>query len=245
LYDVPRIEFDNDKKVLYVDYKPLRPNIRYLRELKEVLYDKDVMNDGNLNSALYYMYRDAKREADSEIFDAAQLRFDITVMEPINLGVELNKTLGHYHKIGQRGFSYPEIYEVIQGEADYVLQQVDQGHVIEVVLVKAKEGDIVYIPSGYWHVTTNVGNRLLVMSNLVSKHVEGEYESVKRYGGLAYFELVDGSLIANKEYGDVPPIRCIDARQTFERFAEGRLYSQFVKDHEKFQFLGTNSSKVW
>lgn len=245
LYDVPRIEFDNDKKILYVDYKPLRPNIRFLRELKEVLYDKNAMNDSNLNSALYYMYRGVEREADSEIFDTAQLRFDITVMEPTNLGVEHNKTLGHYHKIGHSGFSYPEIYEVIQGEADYLLQQVEQGRVVEVVLVKAKEGDIVYIPSDYWHVTTNAGNRLLVMSNLVSKHVEGEYEPVKKYGGLAYFELVNGSLIANKEYGDVPPIRCIDARQTFERFAEERLYSQFVKDHTKFQFLGRVGSKVW
>jgi len=245
LYEWPQIELDKDEKLLYVENRLLKPNIRFLRELKEVLYDRNLVNDGNLSLPLYYMYRDVKSEADSEIFDASQLRFDITIMEPINLGVELNKTLGHYHKIGSDGFSYPELYEVIQGEADYILQQVKYGRVTEVVLVKAKEGDIMYIPSGYWHVTTNAGNRLLVMANLVSRHVEGEYEPVKRYGGLAYFELVDGSLVVNKRFGNVPPIRRLSARETFGRFSEGNLYSQFVKDHKKFQFLRKISSKVW
>src|SRR3970282_1245063 len=99
LYEWPQIEFDKDEKLLYVENRLLKPNIRFLRELKEVLYDRNLVNDGNLSLPLYYMYRDVKSEADSEIFDASQLRFDITIMEPINLGVELNKTLGHYHKI--------------------------------------------------------------------------------------------------------------------------------------------------
>jgi len=245
LYDLPCVEFDRDEKVLYVDDRPSKPNVRLLRDLKEVLYNKDLMGNGNLDSPLYFMYRDVKREEDSEIFDVAQLRFDITIMEPIHLGFERNKTLGHYHKIGQTGFSYPEVYEVIQGEADYILQQVQEGRVIEVVLVQAKEGDIVYIPSGYWHVTINAGNGLLVMSNLVSKYVEGEYEPVKKYGGIAYFELVDGSLVVNKNYGDVPPIRRINARQTFKRLTEGKLYPQFINDYTNFQFLDRIGPKTW
>lgn len=245
LYDLPHVEFDEDEKVLYVEDKILRPKIRFLRELKEVLYDNNFARDINLNPPLYYMYRDVKRASDSEIFNTSDLRFDITIIEPIHLGIERNKTLGHYHKIGTRGFSHPELYEVVQGEADYILQKVEQERVIEVILVQAKEGDIVYIPSGYWHVTSNSGEGLLVMSNLVSKYVEGEYESVKGRGGLAYFELVDGSLIVNKSYGDVPPIRRMHARETFERLSEGRLYSQFVQDPAKFSFLDRISSNVW
>lgn len=237
LYDLPHMEFDEREKVLDVEGRRLAPNVRFLRDLKEVLCDRSLMNTGDPDTPLYYMYRDAKRDTDSDIFDVAQLRFDVTIMEQFRLGVERNKTLGHYHKIGSGGFSYPEVYEVIQGEADYILQQVNQGQVIEVVLLQAKQGDIVFIPSGYWHVTSNAGDGLLVMSNLVSKHVEGEYEPVKNRGGLAYFDLVDGSLKVNEKYRDVPPIKRMTPRQTFERFTDERLYSQFIRDHTKFQFL--------
>lgn len=243
LYDVPYVEYDDDK-FLYVENKQVRPHIRVLRELKEVLYDKDFADKSDPSTPLYYMYRDVKRENDVAIFDAAQLRFDITIVEPLHLGIERNKTLGHYHKVGLEGFSYPELYEVIEGEADFILQQVEQGHLIEVVLVRAKQGDMVFIPPGYWHVTVNASDKLLVMSNLVYRGVEGEYDPVRNHGGVAYFELLDGSFLANRIYEEIPPIKHVNPRQTFEKVTDGKLYPQFIKDHTRFEFLTRLSSEL-
>lgn len=243
LYDSPYVEYD-DEKFLYVENRQVKPHIRFLGDLKEVLYDKNFANNIDLKTPLYYMYRDIRSANDSAIFDAAQLRFDITILEPVRLGIERSKTLGHYHKIGLGGFSYPELYEVVEGEADYVLQRVEQGQLIEVVLVRAKEGDIVFIPSGYWHVTINRSDKLLVMSNLVWKGVEGEYEPVKNHGGVAYFELIDGSFVENRNYGNIPPMKQMSPRQTFERLTTDKLYPQFIKDHTKFEFLSRRSSEV-
>ena len=56
------------------------------------------------------------------------------------------------HPENPAGTGYPELYEVVEGVAHFLLQKKTLEHI---VLVKAAKGDIVLIPLGYGHVTIN------------------------------------------------------------------------------------------
>jgi len=152
------------------------------------------------------MYRDvAKTETDRSWLHSHSIRYDLTVIPPANLGGECVKTKGHYHPVNAAGTGYPELYEVAEGVAHFLLQKKTLGHI---VLVKAEKGDIVLIPPGYGHVTINPSKEeTLIMSNLVSTAFESEYTFYETMHGAAYYELIDHTLVRNPRYPDIPSVQ--------------------------------------
>ncbi len=165
------------------------PDIRYIDDLKEVLYDKDWLEKIN-NFEAYYMYRGVE-EMDG-------LRYDITVMPFKMFGKEYPKTKGHYHPK-----EYGEVYQVLEGRAIYLLQDVD---LTDVVAIETGPGEVAVIPPGYGHVTINPGKKDLKMANWVSPEFDSLYDPILKKRGAAYFYTTDG-WIKNKNYKDVPRIR--------------------------------------
>ena len=92
------------------------------------------------------------------------IRYDITIIPPGMLGREYIKTAGHYHPLVPGGsVTYPELYEVLEGEALYLLQRQDLG---DVVAINASAGDKVLVPPNYGHITINGSNKKLKMATL-------------------------------------------------------------------------------
>ncbi len=64
------------------------------------------------------MYRDISRTpTDAEVITRHRLRYDVTIIPPFNMGLELVKTSGHYHpRVNPKlRYTYPEIYDVLDG----------------------------------------------------------------------------------------------------------------------------------
>jgi glucose-6-phosphate isomerase len=133
------------------------------------------------------------------------IRFDITVIPPANLDGEYVKTKGHYHPENPSGTGYPELYEVMDGIAHFLLQTKD---LEDIILIEAQKGAIVVIPPGYGHVTINpTRDETLTMSNLVSMAFSSEYAWYDKMHGAAYYELVGGTVQKNPAYPEVCPLR--------------------------------------
>jgi glucose-6-phosphate isomerase len=147
----------------------IEPDIRMLSDMQEVVYDRTWLENSS-DIELYYMYRDlALDDTDRRILRNANLRYDITMIPPRRLGKEFVKTAGHYHpKVSGTDLSYTEIYEVLEGEAHYLLQKLEKNKITDAVLIKAVKGDKVVIPPDYGHVTINPSEKELRMANLVS-----------------------------------------------------------------------------
>ena len=189
------------------------PAVRILEELKEVVLDKNFLATADMDTELYYMFRAvSKDEEDERKIRDKGLRYDITIIPPNTLGLEFVKTTGHYHPFlpGSK-MTYPELYEVLEGEAHYLLQRREQGRgterITDVVVVKAKKGDKVLIPPNYGHVTINPSETTLKTANWVANAFSSIYEPIKSRGGAAYFELTNGEFVKNAKYGAVPDIR--------------------------------------
>ncbi len=211
-------------------------------EMKEVVFDKAFLASASKEMELYFMFRGvSKSEEDERRINKMGLRYDITIIPPNTLGSEFVKTAGHYHPTFSDGsdLTFPEIYEVLEGEAHYLLQRREEGKVqqrekvqrgekvqqrekvqrgeaekiTDVVVVKAEEGDKVLIPPNYGHVTINPSEKkeTLKMANWVASGWSSIYEPIKRKGGAAYFELTSGEFVKNENYGAVPEIRFLKA----------------------------------
>jgi glucose-6-phosphate isomerase len=199
------------------------------------------------------MYRDlARSEADRHWLSRHQLRYDITVIPPWDLCGEHVKTKGHYHPVNTAGTGYPELYEVVEGTAQFLLQT---RTLDDVVLVVAGTGACVVIPPGYGHISINPSpDTTLVMANLVSTAFESEYGEYETLHGAAYYVMSDGRIIKNPHYPDMPPVRkCIvvKGQGVAGRPCAGSIYSlignrdtlAFLNKPEKYPNLFTGMLK--
>jgi glucose-6-phosphate isomerase len=171
------------------------------------------------------MYRDlAKSDADWHWLHSHNLRYDLTVIPPGDIGGEWVKTKGHYHPKNAAGVGYPEIYEVLEGRAHYLLQSRD---LTDVVMIDAAAGDVVIIPPEYGHITINPDPaRTLAMANIVSTAFESEYGEYESCHGAAYYEFSNGGLRKNTHYNNPPAVRHIGSKSGWGslRIVQGPIY---------------------
>lgn len=168
------------------------PDIRRLRDMKEVLYDKKWAKTAS-NLELYYMHRSVK-EKDG-------LRYDITVIPPKMLGQEFVKTKGHNHSD-----NFGEIYQVLAGEALYLIQKNKNKRVGDIFAIRAKKGQWTIIPPGFGHVTINPTKKTLKEANWIAKDCQNVYEPFSKNQGACYFYTKSG-WVKNKKYKAVPKLR--------------------------------------
>ncbi len=223
------------------------PERRLLKDMREVLFDQNFVKRANPNLVLYYMFRDiAKTAEDEKILKKLGLRYDVTLIPPKLLGVEFVKTFGHYHPKVYGNYSYPEVYQVLKGEAFFLIQKPGRnyGEIERVISVKAREGEIVIIPPNYGHVTINPSkDKILMLSNLVARNFSSIYEPFKKLRGASYYYLTTG-WVRNASYKKVPEIEFGDASEfNFFNF-EGNLYD-YIKKPAKLKFLKEPQKYKW
>lgn len=234
------LEFDDAEKKLYFEGVELTPMLRTLKDMQPVCLDKAFLEKVELERVQYYVYRGITQTQYAHLFQETNLSFDITVIPALEIGREYNKTYGHYHPKSASGSRYPEIYEVLEGEAHFLIQRLVEAtkNVDEVMLIKAKKGEKVVVPNGYGHITINPGNSTLVISNIWMS-LKGEYELYSEKEGAAYYEVIDDSLIPNEKYENLPLIKTLEAMDLplNQEFDGDNIYAQFIENHLKFDFL--------
>ncbi len=213
----------------------------------EVILDKEWL-ENNENEELYYMYRDLWKKDDKKKIRSRSLRYDITVVPPLKMGKEFVKTKGHYHPKAANELSFPEIYEVLEGKAHYLLQRKSSSNKIEdVVLIEAESGEKVLIPPNYGHITINPTENTLKMANWVNRTFDSIYKDIVKYGGAAYFELTSGEFIENEKYGKLPKMRRveptnlpefgIESEKDMYSLIEQPQYLDFLKHPKEFEMI--------
>jgi len=219
---------------LYLKDKKLKYTSRNFNELKNYLFKP---KSNTSLQELYRMYRDVSLEVDRDKLRKNGLRYDITIIAPGIIGDEFVKTIGHYHPIKEgTEVTYPEIYEVIDGNANYILQKpTNNGY--EVLVIEAKSGDKVIIPPGYGHVTVNTGNKALVMANVVANNFSSKYEDYKNNRGAAIYRLASG-FKSNLKYGKVDYYKKVRPNPNFDLYDFNfPLYTSAVKHPSGYNYL--------
>lgn len=218
--------------------KTKEPDIRRLFDMKEVIFDQSWLA-GAENFELYYMFRDLfLSRADGDKLRDQNLRYDITIIPPGTMGKEYIKTAGHYHPLAPGStVTYPELYEVLEGEALYLLQNADLS---DVVAINATAGDKVLVPPNYGHITINRSNKILKMSNFVARDFSSLYGPIKDKGGGAYFFTQDG-WVKNPRCPEAGELRRADAPggRILSRLGltKGKEMYPLLKEHGRLDYL--------
>jgi len=204
------VEIDeNDYSSIVVEGKEMEGKPRLLKELLPLVYDKGRWTEEmDYNTPLYFMFRDVCKSVHADKIASNHLRFDITIMLPTKLGLELNKTAGHYHPfVPSTSITYPELYEIIEGQAYFILQNADGADVKDVFIVKAGKGDRVIVPPNYGHVMVNVGAKALITANWVCRDFSSIYQPYADRNGAVYYVIRrfgDIEVIENESYENIP-----------------------------------------
>jgi glucose-6-phosphate isomerase len=169
-----------------------RPKIRFLYDMKNVIYDREWLRKAS-NLRVYYMYR--------EIKEMEGLRYDITVIPPKMFGKEFAKTKGNCNSNGLQ-----ELYTVLRGKAIFLMQKMKGRVVKDVMAVKAKKGDWVIVPPEYYVISINPTKNILKLGNWVSQKNKNIYKDLEVMNGACYYYTRLG-WIKNKNYKKTPKLR--------------------------------------
>ncbi|AGK61264.1 glucose-6-phosphate isomerase [Archaeoglobus sulfaticallidus PM70-1] len=177
---------------------------RFAFDLKPVLKNPEELEE---NFPAYEMFRDVYfSEEDRELILNKRLRYDYTFTNPGKIGDEFIKTFGHYHPEIGDGITYPEIYEIIEGRAIFVLQKHGEsfGEIEDVVIVYAEEGDKIIIPPNYGHVMINPTDNMIKTANWVCRDFSSIYDPYKQMRGGVYYYTING-WVKNERYNAPEP----------------------------------------
>lgn len=170
-----------------------KPAVRILKEMRNVLYDQDWAQKTPDDLKLYEMYRGLKR--------TGGMRYDLTIIPPQMLGEEFIRTKGN-----QNSDNLPELYQVLEGEAVFLLQRAKAKTIEEILVIKARENEFIHVPGDCSVVIINPGKKTLKIANWVSEENRNIYQELEKMGGMGYFYTLAGWR-KNPAYEKVPPIR--------------------------------------
>jgi len=235
-----------------IDLKKINPDVREVEDMEDVIYDKEWLKTASPKMDLYYMYRDlAENEEDRRKIVDNDLRYDITVFPPIMLGKEFNKTLGHDHPIVPgTSITYPELYEVLQGETIFLLQDSQNEDIKDIFAVRAKKDDKVIILPKYEHLIINPTNRELKICNWICRTFASNiYKPFRARQGFSYYAIKNGNeikWIKNENYDSIPDLRFEEPNNFygFEIKKDKPIYG-LVNNLEKLDFLTEPQKYDW
>lgn len=231
---------------------------RELDALRPVLLDPEAEGP----DVVYWMYRNTGMPEDAALYEAHHLRYDVSAFRAVTVGPEFMKTSGHYHPMipGTRQ-AFPEVYEILHGEALYIMQAIDDHAaspeevvVKDVIMCRVRAGQKVIMPPGYGHVTVNTLDEPLLMSNWVSSRFSSFYGTVERARGFAWYVVSDGgepSYLENRNYArGVPAVRWAEVREVPELGLtwDVPMYRACAEAPERFEFLndpGSCEELIW
>jgi glucose-6-phosphate isomerase len=160
------------------------------------------------------------------------LRYELTSLRPGLVGREWVKTIGHIHDAASDGVGYPEAYEVVAGEAIFVLFRPEP---LICLLVEAGSGDRFVIPPGWHHLAVNTGAGAMVFADVVARAVVPDYTLLRaRRGGPVY--LGPDGVRPNPRYEVCRPLR-LRASALPAAADHGRLADTFFGDRRRLAYL--------
>lgn len=196
----------------------IKPQIRYLKEMADVVYDKEFVKN-NPNLELYYVYRGVKKQNG--------IRYDITVIPPQMLGEEFVRTKGN-----RNSNDFPELYAVLKGEAIFLLQKAKEDVVEDVLAIEVKKGDFVLVPAEYAVMVINPLEKELKLGNWVSEKNENIYDELERMRGMCYFAIAKKSKVKSQK-SKVEWIR----NNNYKRISKLRFEKPLKKKLKSLDFL--------
>lgn len=209
--------------------------------VKDYNFAKYAYKNPSESGPTYFGVRYMERTQDKELLEKYDIMGDITVFEAGKVDDEFVKTVGHYHgHTAGKDLSFPEVYQNISGQVEYLLQtEPDKDGFVDVLYVVTEPGDKVVMPPNVGHISLNAGDEIAVECDLQKRDNpdDSEYALYKECVGGALYRTVNG-LEENPHY-KIKSLRIVRSLEKPEwgLTKDKPLYTSFVENPEKFEWL--------
>ncbi len=203
---------------------------------------------------VYGIAMDVARASDMPLLKERMLLYGIVAYAAGRLGQEPTRSQGHVHSIAPHsGWSPPEIFEILEGNAIIYAQQTTDDDPGTCVAVLAKEGDKVVVPPAWAHCVVNADPaRRMVFGAWCDRQYGFIYNGVRRHGGLAWFPVLTSTdeidWRANSSYRTTSlDVHSARAYPELALAPDRSLYQQFLDDPNSVTWVSDPARKrsVW
>ena len=224
-----------------------KKSVRIWKEMREFVENPSAEPT---REEVYYVFRSVSETRDASRIKEKGLRYDITIIPPglfVSKRREYFRTAGHYHPSKtETGIAYPEVYEVLYGRGQFLLQRPSPDNpaiLSEMYIIEAGPGEKVLMPPGFGHISVNAGDAALVLANWIADAFQYDYEPYKKFKGGGYW-LVEGFIQntiefeKNHNYGEVPEIKKLRPKELPEfGLIRGKPMYELANVLERLDFL--------
>lgn len=200
---------------------------------------------------VYAIMMDVGRKCDREEIVKRNLLFGVVTYAAGRLGDEPIRSQGHIHAVSAScGWSTPELYEIWDGEAIIYMQERAEDDPGRCYAVHAGAGDVVVVPPYWAHATVSADpGRPLSFGAWCVRDFGFDYAGVRAHGGIAFFPRLDSEVGLRWERNlSYRPCDLVEKTpDPYPRLGVERgesIYSQFVRDHDRFLWVARPAMKA-
>ncbi|MHA1198970.1 MAG: glucose-6-phosphate isomerase family protein [Candidatus Heimdallarchaeaceae archaeon] len=187
---------------------------------------------------VFRTYEGIRRVEDKELWD--DIRFDVVIVQSGVLGDTFKSTMGYYRSLAENGYNYPEIYQIVDGYAEILLQQPGEKHeqVKDAVMFRAQKFDAIIVPPVYGISIINPSEKRTILARIradEAKEITKEFEKTK---GTCYTRKEEGKWAFNENYEEIPQLRLGEPQNKWKTVKRGiPIYASYVYRPKHFQIL--------
>lgn len=215
---------------------------RSLNAIRKTLLDPNCSGP----DPVYGIAMDVARDCDMPALKERMLLYGIVAYAAGRLGQEPPRSQGHVHAIAPHsGWSPPELFEIIEGDAIIYAQQRIDDDPGRCVAVVAQKGDKAVVPPSWAHSVINANPKCrMVFAAWCDRQYGFVYDGVRQRGGLAWFPVLTATDAiewrANPAYRastldvhsvrNYPELDLVPGRSLYEQFLQAPDSIMWVSD---------------
>jgi glucose-6-phosphate isomerase len=203
--------------------------------LAKLKLEEEVKED---REEVFRIYEGVRRVEDKELWDI--VRFDILIIQPGNLGDKCKSTVGHYRSLAENGYNYPEIYQVVDGYSEILLQQPGEKHeqVKDALMMRVQKFDAFVIPPTYGVSIINPSEKSTILARIIADDAKEITEPFERTNGTCYRRKSEGGWDFNKSYEEIPQLRLGEPQNKWKTVKRGiPIYASYIYRPKHFNAL--------
>ena len=228
----------NETTILYNDAEITSNSlfIQNLLEHKRILeIDIDEIEE---DLEVYRIYEGIRKIQDKELW--GDIEYSLVVLQSGQIDDRYFNTIGYYRSFAENGYCYPEIFQLVEGYAEFLLQQPRGNHkqVKDVAVIRMQKYDILVIPPSYGVTIINPSDKITVISRLRASDAVEIKESFHKTKGGCYYRLAEGKWDYNPNYEEIPNLRLGEPQNKWKSLKRGiPIYTSYVYNTRFFKPL--------
>ncbi|MHA1304202.1 MAG: glucose-6-phosphate isomerase family protein [Candidatus Heimdallarchaeaceae archaeon] len=228
--DIIGLTIDSFDEELHFNRELIHTKGMFEYKVADLPFRKEATEEGK-DKIVFKHYSDIYLNKEKALWD--YVIFDVFLILPGFHAGEFHHIPGHYRNIADNGFHFPEIYQVVEGYGEFLLQQPSIKHeqVKDCILHRCQIRDIVVVPPSHGVTIINPSEKKTVIVRLRARDAEDITSPFTNTKGACYYREQDNKWDYNDAYEELPAMRLLPPPTKWKIIQRGiPIYRSYVEN---------------